>query len=452
MWMSHPSFTTIVTVSWSQGITSYCPIHRVTHKLKRLKITLRNWNKITFRNIYAEMKAASEALVAIQAETTQFGDSDERLLEDRDRNSKFFHTMNRIRKTSFGLSSLLVDGELTFDPRIISDSVVQFYTELFTSIDQDPFDDTILGEFIQLVVDPGNNDMLTVMRDVEEIKRAVFDMDPSSSPGPDGFGGSFYQTCWDIIALDVIEAVRITQIPRAPRYLLYADDNLIFARATTGNIRRLQAVLSAYGGLSGQVYNPTKSKVYFGSAIPRSVRNYMLRTTGITHGSLPISYLVVPIFRGAARVSHLAPLADSIISKFAKWKGHSLSLAGQKCMINSMISASLVHSMMVYYWPRTLMKKIETTMRNFLWTRDISYRNNSYTVSWARVCAPLEEGGSVFGLSAMPMTPLSVSLLGISSTTRLLICLCCTIDIFLLWVGLGIWVVPPLSGQALVVT
>ncbi|KAL8463010.1 hypothetical protein ACS0TY_033862 [Phlomoides rotata] len=84
MWMTHPSFTTMVTASWSQVVTSHCPIHRVTQKLKWLKTTLRNWNKVTFRNIYAEMEAASEALTAIQAKTTLLGDSDERLLEEID--------------------------------------------------------------------------------------------------------------------------------------------------------------------------------------------------------------------------------------------------------------------------------------------------------------------------------------------------------------------------------
>ncbi|KAL8555719.1 hypothetical protein ACS0TY_003509 [Phlomoides rotata] len=92
----------------------------------------------------------------------------------------------------------------------------------------------------------------------------------------------------------------------------------------------------------------------------------MLHTTGISHGSFSMSYLGVPIFRGPPRVCHLAPLADSIISRFAKWKGHSMSLAGRKCFINSVIAASLVHSMMVYFWPRTLLKKIKTAMRNFL--------------------------------------------------------------------------------------
>ncbi|KAL8514561.1 hypothetical protein ACS0TY_013597 [Phlomoides rotata] len=79
---------------------------------------------------------------------------------------------------------------------------------------------------------------------------------------------------------------RLVQIPRTPRYLFYADDILIFAKATIGNIRRLQDVLSAYGGLSGQIYNPAKSTVYYGTAITRRVWRMMLRTIGISHGSL----------------------------------------------------------------------------------------------------------------------------------------------------------------------
>ncbi|KAL8511850.1 hypothetical protein ACS0TY_018327 [Phlomoides rotata] len=246
----------------------------------------------------------------------------------------------------------------------------------------------VLGEFIQSLVDHVDNDMLTAMPSVEEIKRAVFDMEPSSSPGPYGFGANrvedfrpivmgnyLFKIFTKIIALRLggIAAkimtpfqFGVTQIPRAPQYLFYADDILIYDKATSSNIRRLQFVLSVYGGLSGQIYNPAKSKVYFGSVVTRRVRNFIHRTTGITHGSLHMSYIGVPVFRGDPRTCHLVPLADSIISKFSKWKGYSLSLAGRKCMINFLIAASLVHSMMVYYWPCTLLKKTETAMRNFL--------------------------------------------------------------------------------------
>ncbi|KAL8523465.1 hypothetical protein ACS0TY_013428 [Phlomoides rotata] len=143
----------MVSASWAQFITASSPIQLVTQKLKQLKVTLKNWNRDTFRNIYVEMEEASEALKAIQAEAALLSDFDDRLLaeidctirlnavlnrhqvhstqrnrlqwlQDVDRNSKFFHTMNRIRKTSFDLSSLIFDGELTFDPGIISDLVV----------------------------------------------------------------------------------------------------------------------------------------------------------------------------------------------------------------------------------------------------------------------------------------------------------------------------------------
>jgi hypothetical protein len=40
-----------------------------------------------------------------------------------------------------------------------------------------------------------------------EIKNAVFSLNKDSAPGPDGFGAIFYQTFWNIIHLDVINAV-----------------------------------------------------------------------------------------------------------------------------------------------------------------------------------------------------------------------------------------------------
>ncbi|KAL8523963.1 hypothetical protein ACS0TY_013792 [Phlomoides rotata] len=49
--------------------------------------------------------------------------------------------------------------------------------------------------------------------------------------------------------------------------------------------------------------------------------------------------------------------------------------------------------MMIYYWPRTLLKKVESSMRNFLWTGDINKKNNSCSISWARCCSPHDEGG-----------------------------------------------------------
>lgn len=48
---------------------------------------------------------------------------------------------------------------------------------------------------------------LTKSPSKEEIKEAVFSMDASNAPGPDGFCGAFYQHCWNIVKADVIATV-----------------------------------------------------------------------------------------------------------------------------------------------------------------------------------------------------------------------------------------------------
>lgn len=49
--------------------------------------------------------------------------------------------------------------------------------------------------------------MLIRCPDYDEIKH-VFSLIPASVPGPDGFGGSFYHACSNIMGLDVCNAVK----------------------------------------------------------------------------------------------------------------------------------------------------------------------------------------------------------------------------------------------------
>ena len=41
----------------------------------------------------------------------------------------------------------------------------------------------------------------------EEIKRAIDDIPAEKAPGPDGFSGGFFKSCWDTIKADLFEAL-----------------------------------------------------------------------------------------------------------------------------------------------------------------------------------------------------------------------------------------------------
>lgn len=150
-----------------------------------------------------------------------------------------------------------------------------------------------------------------------------------------------------------------------PSYLLYADDIVRFCSATPSNRRQLLRILNDYASISGQCSNPSKSRAYFGRHATTRIRRQVRRLLGIPEGSLPFTYLGVPIlFCGSPRRALFQPLADGILAKFARWKGSTLSMAGRICLVESVIMGSFVHSMMSYRWPGALLKDMEVAIRN----------------------------------------------------------------------------------------
>ena len=147
-----------------------------------------------------------------------------------------------------------------------------------------------------------------------------------------------------------------------------------------------------YGDISGQLVNWGKSSIFFRSSISPSRIGSLHSLVGMQIGQLPFSYLGVPLFRGKPRKAVLRPIADKILSKFAKWKGKSLSLAGRATLIRSVITGSFVHSFMIYKWPSSLLSLINRKLRNFLWTGSCE-ETKLVWVAWYRCCRPYSQGG-----------------------------------------------------------
>jgi hypothetical protein len=113
---------------------------------------------------------------------------------------------------------------------------------------------------------------------------------------------------------------------------------------------------------------------------------------GFSIGSVPFHYLGVPIFKGKPKRIHLQVLADKVKAKLASWKGHSLSLMGRVQLVQSVIHGMLLYSFKIYSWPRSLVKHLNSCIRNFVWSGDITVKK-LVTLSWDSVCTPVSSGG-----------------------------------------------------------
>jgi len=188
--------------------------------------------------------------------------------------------------------------------------------------------------------------------------------------------------------LKLINGTRDIQIPS---HILYADDMMIFCKGTKSNIKALKKAFMDYAEASGQLVNPQKSSIYAGS-ISSSRLNQIANQIGFQIGTLPFTYLGVPIFKGKAKYVYFQPLANKVKSKLSAWKASLLSIIGRVQLVKSVVQSMLLHCLSIYSWPVKLLKDMEKWMRNFIWSGDVNQRK-LVTVAWHKVCTPLKEGG-----------------------------------------------------------
>jgi len=52
-------------------------------------------------------------------------------------------------------------------------------------------------------ISQSDNQALTKILDLQEVKEALFAMDANKTPGPDGFGAGFFQRYWEYVKVDL---------------------------------------------------------------------------------------------------------------------------------------------------------------------------------------------------------------------------------------------------------
>ncbi|KAL6179500.1 hypothetical protein ACLB2K_051015 [Fragaria x ananassa] len=130
-----------------------------------------------------------------------------RWLAEEDRNSSFFHAMCRVRRCRSSIIILRDGDQVMDDPQVIQTHIVDYYMDLFAKyVDYD--DSGLVDSIIPSIVTEEENNFLTTIPSPEEILKAVKAMDLDSAPGPYGFNGHFFASCWDIVGADVVNAVQ----------------------------------------------------------------------------------------------------------------------------------------------------------------------------------------------------------------------------------------------------
>lgn len=119
----------------------------------------------------------------------------------------FFHAVIQHNKMRHSILSITnSQGMKLVDQIDIQNELVSFYNQLLgVSSPCQPLDMHILGRGPIVTEDHCINLCRPVSHD--EIKIALFQINPHKCPGPDGFNSTFYKATWEIIGQDIVSAV-----------------------------------------------------------------------------------------------------------------------------------------------------------------------------------------------------------------------------------------------------
>lgn len=119
--------------------------------------------------------------------------------------------------------------------------------------------------------------------------------------------------------------------------VFFANDAVIFGKATEENIYQLMEILNGYSNMSGQRINLMKSGVICGKFMePR----FKLKLAGLLHMQLwdnPGKYLGLPTDWGRSKVLALSWIKENILRKIEGWKEGLLNLARKEVLIKAVL-------------------------------------------------------------------------------------------------------------------
>ncbi|XP_042518613.1 uncharacterized protein LOC122092367 [Macadamia integrifolia] len=161
------------------------------------------------------------------------------------------------------------DGTIVEGRDQLGDYIVQFYEDFHKAIPT--IDHVDLLDSIPTVLQQNDIFFLDSIPDDEEIKKAIWELDPDNSPGLDGFTGVFFRRCWNIVEREEF---------------------------------------------SGQCMSLEKSKLFLGK-IPLARKQCISDILGILVCNFSTKYLGVEIFKGRIKKEALFPIMDKVKSRLA---------------------------------------------------------------------------------------------------------------------------------------
>uniref|UniRef100_A0A2N9GCH6 Reverse transcriptase domain-containing protein n=1 Tax=Fagus sylvatica TaxID=28930 RepID=A0A2N9GCH6_FAGSY len=178
-------------------------------------------------------------------------------------------------------------------------------------------------------------------------------------------------------------------------HLLFADDCLLFFRATTDECLAVMNILGKYEVASGQKLNNDKTSIFFSTNISTESREDIRNLMGASNTNSIEKYLGLPSFVERSKIKAFEDLPTKVWKKLQGWKEKLLSQAGREILIKAVTQVIPVYAMSCFRIPNEICASINSMLSNFWWGQKKNERKMHWK-SWHDMCSSKSDGGMGF--------------------------------------------------------
>lgn len=178
-------------------------------------------------------------------------------------------------------------------------------------------------------------------------------------------------------------------------HLLFADDSLVFARASSNDCKILKGIFYSYAAASGQVFNFEKSSMLFSSGTSQIQKEEFKNVFRLNVVTKHERYLGLPSMVGRRKISFFNEIKLRVLSKLSSWQSKKFSCGGKEVLIKAVVQAIPAYAMSVFKILQGLCEDIEKVISRFWWGSSDTHRSIHWT-RWKRLSHAKIRGGLGF--------------------------------------------------------
>ncbi|CAI9105994.1 OLC1v1005042C1 [Oldenlandia corymbosa var. corymbosa] len=352
MWSRRPDFLAIVKHNRDLPLEAFGML-RFSLKLQRLKAKLNEWNKETFGDVFANLKAAEKKVQNLEGVYDTTGAIQDRV---------------RLNAAKAELLMTIKEHDDFWSQKIklnIEQEAVTFFSALLNDNDIDPLCDE-------------KQDMF-----VDHIPRLLDNDDENEA---------MTRRLKALVAQGRVAAYGTSVGSLPVTHLAFADDVIIFSRGLKRSLKEFNGFLMDYEIASGQKVSRPKSSFMVAENCKARRVVIIQRELSIQRGTFPFSYLGYKLYLGRRTASTFQFLLDHLDRRLLSWKNKMLSQGGHLGLIKHVLSSIPVHVFLALPPPWSVILEIEKRCQKFLW-RGMNEESQHNWRSLNRITFPVNENG-----------------------------------------------------------